>query len=86
MPYAIHDVRVRHVLMVANPLAGMKNCTFVPPMDRVVVLAELPELYMTVTMLPSGFSKASASGLRPVVATRLTISAPICPVPEANAA
>jgi hypothetical protein len=42
----------------------MANCTFLPPMATVYVIA-LPELYMTATRRPSGFFQASAS--RPVV-------------------
>lgn len=51
----------------ANPLAGTENCSFTPPIDRVVVFAELPELNMMATMLPSGFLKASMSRLLPLL-------------------
>ena len=65
------NLRAHCFLTVANPFAGMENCSFVVPMARVVVLAELPDLYMATTMWPFGFLTASASGLEPLVATRL---------------
>ena len=51
----------RYFLIVAKPLAGTESCRRAPPIANVVVLAAVPALYMTATMLPSGFLKASAS-------------------------
>src|SRR5512145_1311947 len=62
-------------LTVAHPLAGMANCSFLPPTLTIEVLAT-PALYMTVMMLPSGFMNASASP--PVVSIRLAPGATNC--------
>ena len=48
------------------------------PIATVVVRAAVPALYMTATMLPSGFLNASASTAVPVVATRLAPGATYC--------
>ena len=56
---------------VAKPFAGTENWSRAPPIDQVVVLAEVAALYMMATMLLSGFLNASESTLLPLVATRL---------------
>ena len=60
---------------VAHPLPGIASCSFWPAIATVVVLAG-PALYMTATMLPSGFLNARASP--PLVSTTLAPGATNC--------
>ena len=51
-----------HWTTVAHPLLGMLNCSLLPATERIYVVA-LPELYMTVTMVPPAIGPCEGATL-----------------------